>query len=86
MLLLKYFEIFTGLIIQADKTGNLYNVKQEDYHNLVNKELYKEYKICDKKRLNLINKEGLKIVQSYKLEDKTEPYIPNSPRISLKNK
>ena len=33
----------------------------------------------------MINEKGLKIVQGYGLEDKTEPYIPNSPRITLKD-
>ena len=32
-----------------------------------------------------INNKGLKIVQGYELENKTEPYTPDSPRITLKD-
>ena len=74
----KFMRGCSGLLISADKTGNLYNISEESYLGLVTNELNKDYNVCDVGKLNSINGEGLKIVQAYDLGDRTEPYRPGS--------
>lgn len=51
----------------------------------MHKKIRKQYKFVKKTTLRLINIEARKILFVYNIQDKTEPFVPVRPRITLKD-
>ena len=52
---IKDFKGCSGMLVHADKTGNIYNVDRKKYEKPITNELSKDYKICDPSKNTEIN-------------------------------
>lgn len=73
------------LVVESDKTRNLYKVKINLYLKLIRKEIHKSYKKVNRSTLKQINNEHYLALLPLDIVDKTEPYTPKTPRIILKD-
>ena len=60
------------IFVDADKTHNIYKVKETDYRKLLLKNITKTYKKSNANKVHTINKEAKKLVDSLKISDHTE--------------
>ena len=58
------------IIVPADKTNNFYKLEKEDFLNLVEKNVHKEYKKAKKKEIDISVNAHKKIVKNLNLEDR----------------
>ena len=60
------------MIVQADKTANLYLIKTEDYNKYLMDTTSKEYKKTDPSTMDRINGDAAKTAKKLKLDDRIE--------------
>lgn len=73
------------LLVSSDKTANIYKVTPSLYFKLIRDEIHRSYKIVNSTMLNRLNSEHFHALRALRLLDKTEPYRPREPRITLKD-
>lgn len=71
-----------GIIVQSDKTMNLYILDIPLYDSLQEKKIIKKYKVVSKKRLDNFNIISTETMIKYGIDNRTETYIPGNPRIT----
>ena len=74
-----------NLIVQADKTTNLYEVSKDTYDKLMVEHISKDYKKVSPNAAAEINKEALQITSKLNLEDRVKSFMPKEAFISLKD-
>ena len=67
-----------NIVVEADKTSNLYNMSTENYKQMLQQNVTKDYKIASPGTKNDIDKRTNTIARSLGIEDKMEVYT-NSP-------
>lgn len=75
----------TKLLVEADKTTNLYKLDVSTYNNLLNDNVTASYRIDNNNTVSELNKEAKNIVTELKLEDKVERMSEQPAFITLKD-
>ena len=75
----------TEMIIEADKTSNHYKLTTDQFRNLLNKDIHKEYKKAAKEDLRRATEHQKKIVAKYDLEDRVMATQARPARVTLKD-
>ena len=73
------------VIVQADKTSNMYLIKKESYTKYLTENISKEYKKTEPSTLDKINVEAAKTAQNYNLDDRIEAIAKKSAFLTLKD-
>ena len=73
-----------NLLVSADKTTNLYEMKKEDYSKLLQENITKTYK-KSRKGTREVNREAKVIAKKLGLADKVEAYVEKEAYITLKD-
>ena len=73
------------IIVPADKTGNLYKMRTEQYEKLLRDNVTKSYKPAPDRLCDDINNEAKRIATRLKLEDRTEILAKSEAFITLKD-
>ena len=73
------------LLISADKTRNLYDVKPDIYRNLINNNITRNYRRTDGNDLKKINAKAKTLATTLSLEDRIETISKKESFISLKD-
>ena len=74
-----------NIIVEADKTSNLYLVPPQKYEQLLHQNITKDYKIANPEIKNNINRKANILAKKLKIDDYMERYTENSSFISLKD-
>ena len=73
------------LIVAADKTSNFYKIKPNEYSQLIQKNINKDYKKTDICTIKSINASGQKILQDNQIRGKVPKYEQMEAFITLKD-
>ena len=73
------------VFLLADKTTNIYKVEPEMYNKLLSDNVTKDYKKSSKKDVDKVNKEGKRITEKLKIDDRVEMHGENSAYVTLKD-
>ena len=73
------------LLIPADKTSNMYQVRTQTYNKLLKDNTTRAYKKVDRKEIENINKEAKKIAHDLKIGDRVEKMPEKDAFITLKD-
>ena len=65
------------LLIDADKSTNIYEMSKEDYQKHLRNSITKTYKKFNRNRVNDINFDAKKITQKLKIDDRVEKNAGN---------
>ena len=75
----------TEVIVQADKTANLYLIKTEDYNKYLMDTTSKEYKKTDPSTMDRINGDAAKTAKKLKLDDRIESMDKKNAYLTIKD-
>ena len=75
----------TKIIVPADKTANFYKIEKEEYNNLVEKNVHKEYRKAKKNEVTKGIKEHQKIVKNLSIDDRVFATQKKNCFVSLKD-
>ena len=67
------------LIVSSDKTNNFYFISKNEYDNLLQKNLTKNYKKAPDKYFETINSNAQSIINDFKLKGKIKNWIIKKP-------
>ena len=73
------------IIVKADKTRNIYTLKKNDYHKLLNNNITKDYRKSDSNLVVSINKETQQHATDLQLGDRMEKMAERKAFISIKD-
>ena len=73
------------LYVAADKTNNYYKVSKETYKELMMQNVNKEYKKCDDKVLDKVNKEDKTIAENLELDDRIYAFSKRDAFLTVKD-
>ena len=73
------------VIVQADKTSNLYLIKHESYSKYLTESITKEYKKTESSTLDKINVEAAKTARDFNLDDRIEAIAKKPAYLTLKD-
>ena len=73
------------IYIKADKTGNIYKMKTDEYKKNLLNQITKEYKKEDTKKIQNINKEAAQIAKKLEIDDRVEIIPESEPYITIKD-
>ena len=73
------------VIVQADKTGNLYLFKKEDYEKYLINNITDEYKKADDFVIDRINAEAAKFAKKLQLDDRVEGISKKAAYLTVKD-
>ena len=74
-----------SLLIPADKTTNMYQMKTNEYKKLLKDNITSNYRKVDKNTINKINLEAKQIAEKLKIADRVETLNENDAFITLKD-
>ena len=81
----KKIDSFKKVLVEADKTSNLYLVETESYNKLLKDNISKTYKKTNNNSLQEINLEAKKIASQLNLDSRIEVYAEKTAYITLKD-
>ena len=73
------------MLINADKSRNIYKVSCENYKKYLVENITKTYKKSDKARVNSINKDTKKLAEKLKIADRMERMEESEAYITVKD-
>lgn len=73
------------LVVEADKTTNLYQISSEEYQKLLQQNITKDYKRANNNRMDDINKRTNVLAQKLKIGDRMEKYTTTPAFLTLKD-
>ena len=73
------------VIVQADKSPNLYKMEPEEYKKLVLQNITKDYRKCSRSEVEKVTKEAARIARRYNLDDRIDIPTENEAFISIKD-
>ena len=73
------------IIVEADKTNNIYLVKPSNYKKLVQENVTQSYKICEENEKEKIDEKSAKIALSLELEERIQQFNERNCFITLKD-
>ena len=73
------------LVVEADKTSNLYQIEPEKYKKLVHENVTKDYKLAGQDEQKMVNLETKKLATKLEIEDRVEQHSETTCFISLKD-
>ena len=73
------------IIVKADKTRNIYTLKKQDYNQLLNNNITKDYRKTDDSHIMDINKETQQYAIDLQLGDRMEKLTERKAFISIKD-
>lgn len=68
----------TGILLNTNKTSEIYHIDYNLYHSLIRKEFLNNHKITPRDNLLNLNLQTKKMLEKLNLEERTEPYFPNN--------
>ena len=74
-----------NVIVFADKTNNLYEVKPKFYNDLLRDNITKDYRLCDNKTVDTINSEAWNIIKDNRIEGKIPKLGRSDAYITIKD-
>ena len=82
---IKKIQQIPEVIVQADKTSNLYLIKKDIYCKYLTESISKEYKKTESATLNKINIEAAKTARTFNLDDRIEAIAKKPAYLTLKD-
>ena len=73
------------LYVAADKTNNFYKLSNEKYQEMMTQNITKEYKKCDNKVVEKVNKEDKGIAENLELDDRIYAFSERDAFITIKD-
>ena len=73
------------VIVESDKTGNLYKIEKKQYEKCLVENVTKEYKGCPEKDLDLVNKETCDIATELELASRMVEYPRRQCKMTIKD-
>ena len=73
------------LYVAADKTNNFYKLSNEKYQEMMTQNITKEYKKCDDKVVDKVNKEDKGIAENLELDDRIYAFSERDAFITIKD-
>lgn len=73
------------IYVLSDKTGNVYSMATETYDNLINKELFSNYKLFNARAVDDINESHLELVSELDMLHRTKLHSPKLPHCLMKD-
>ena len=75
----------TKVIVNADKTGNKYEMEPSDYRKLLQENITRDYKLDNQNKLAEINSDTQKYARILELDDKMECHSESNAFITIKD-
>ena len=73
------------VLVNADKTENIYKMPVNEYEKKLTEEVTKEYKKIDREQLDRVNAEAAMICEKLKIADRVEKFSEAEPFMTLKD-
>ena len=82
---LKKLKNSPNIVVEADKTNNIYLVKPSEYKKLVIDNITQSYKICEQTEKENIDQKSARIAQGLELQDRIQKLNENNCFVTLKD-
>ena len=73
------------IIIESDKTGNLYTVPINEYKTILHNNVTSEYKKADESDVDNVNKEAAELTSTLGIADRVDEYIKQEAFVTVKD-